>query len=139
MIEWTKGEGSMSQMTIALFGEAQKGDFRTGYFCQNLAQLSDCLGEPPSEDAKGLHLAVQTLLYDYPILFFRVEEEGFSQKDYLIGFQILQRKEGVPRISALCLPGVGDAEIIQASDPICSIHKSFLILTERDLYDYLTN
>lgn len=125
------------QVTIALFGEAQKGDFRTGYYCQNLAELSETLGEPPTADAKGLQLAVQSLLFEYPVLFFRVEEEGFSFKDYLIGFQVLQRREGVPKISALCLPGVGDGEIIQASNPICSMHNSFLILTEKDLYDYL--
>ena len=35
--------------------------------------------------------------------------------------------------------GVGDAELIQAATPVCTLHKSFLIIDESDLYDYLTS
>jgi hypothetical protein len=37
------------------------------------------------------------------------------------------------------MPGVGDAEIIDATNPICSLYHSLLITTEKDLYDYLTH
>jgi len=125
--------------TIALFGEAQKGEFQTAYYCKSLAQLSDFLGEPPSEESQGLHFAVQALLYERGVVFFRVREEGFSTNDYLFGLNFLENKELFPKISAVCLPGVGSTEIIEGTDPICELHKSILILTERDLYDYLTN
>jgi hypothetical protein len=124
--------------TIALFGEAQRGDFRTAYYCKTLEQLSELLGEPPSTECQGLDFAVQALLYQRGVVYFRVHEEGFSTQDYLTGLNFLQNKDLFPNISALCLPGVGSSEIIQATDPICSLHQSFLILTEKDLYDYLT-
>ncbi len=37
----------MSKFTIALFGEAEKGEFHAPYFCQTLEQLDDCFGNPP--------------------------------------------------------------------------------------------
>ena len=124
--------------TVALFGEAEKGEFQTAYYCETLAQLSDFFGEPPSGDCKGLPFAVQTLLYERGVVYFRVHEEGFSIHDYLSGLNFLENKEIFPDITAIGLPGVGNAEIIKATTPICDLHKSFLILNERDLYDYLT-
>lgn len=124
--------------TIALFGEAGRGEFRTAYYCKTLDQLCDFFGEPPSKECKGLDFAVQALLFRRDVLFFRVHEEGFSTQDYLLGLNHLANKDLFPNIAAICLPGVGNSEIIQATDPICSIYQSFLILTEKDLYDYLT-
>lgn len=123
--------------TVALFGEAEKGEFRTAYLCQNLVQLLDFFGEPPP-DSQGLAFAIQALLFQRGVIFFRVHEEGFSVQDYLKGFELLENKEGIPGISALCLPGVGNKEIIEATTPICTTHRSCLIITEKDLYDYLT-
>jgi len=126
----------VSHPSIALFGESQKGDFHTGYHCKTVLQLSECIGEPPSLDSKGVWYAVQSLLNHHTVIFFRVREEGFSTQDYLHGLKLLQNQN--LQLAALCLPGVGDHEIIQATQSICSLHKSFLILTEQDLYDYLT-
>jgi len=126
------------QYTVALFGEAGRGEFRTAYYCKSLDQLSDFLGEPPSTDCKGLDFAIQALLYKRGVVYFRVHEEGFSTQDYLSGFNSLENKELFPTISAICLPGVGNTEIIQATGAVCSLYQSFLILTEKDLYDYLT-
>lgn len=123
---------------LALFGESQKGEYHAAYFCKNLEDLSHYLGEPPSIESKGLTFAIQALLYKRDVIFFRVHEEGFSVQDYLRGFQLLEDKNKVPTVSAICLPGVGNAEIIEASEPICKKSSSFLILTEKDLYDYLT-
>ncbi|MCH9627766.1 MAG: hypothetical protein S4CHLAM2_14090 [Chlamydiales bacterium] len=125
--------------TIALFGEAQKGEFETAYHCKNLAQLSDFLGEPPTEESLGLRFAVQALLFERGVVFFRVKEEGFSTPDYLFGLNFLENKNLFPTISGLCLPGVGCSEIIHATEPVCEMHRSILMVTERDLYDYLTN
>jgi hypothetical protein len=124
--------------TIALFGEAERGQFRTGYLCKNLEELSKYLGEPPSKECQGLTFAVQALLFKQNVLFFRVHEEGFSIQDYLSGLNHLTKKELFPDIAALCLPGVGNAEIINATATVCDLYKSFLIFTEKDLYDYLT-
>ncbi|MCC5831933.1 MAG: hypothetical protein JJU12_02700 [Chlamydiales bacterium] len=125
--------------TIALFGETQKGEFETAYFCKTLAQLSDFLGEPPSGDCLGLQFAIQALLFERGVVFFRVREEGYSARDYQFGLKFLINKELFPSISAICLPGVGDGEIIEETTPLCEVHNSILVLTERDLYDYLTN
>lgn len=124
--------------TLALFGEAERGEFQTAYYCKNLSQLSDYLGEPPTEESRGLHFAIQALLYERRVLFIRVHEEGFSLQDYLEGLSLLEKKEIVPQINAICLPGVGSPEIIEATSNVCYVHKSFLIFTENDLYDYLT-
>lgn len=127
----------MKTHTIALFGEAEKGEFKTPYVCQTLVQLMDRVGLPPKHSL-GIHYAVQALLFRCTLFFFRVHEEGFNPEDYLSGLHVLQKQEEIPPIMALCLPGVGDSEIIKATAPVCAIHHSLLIVTEADLYDYLT-
>ncbi len=123
---------------IALFGESEKGYFHKAYCCRSLEELSGCLGEPPSSECQGLAFAVQALMYGRQVLFFRVKEEGFSREDYLKGLQLLKEQTYLSKIAAIGLPGVGSSEIIEATTPICSSHKSLLIMSERDLYDYLT-
>lgn len=123
--------------TVALFGEAEKGEYNTAYFCQTLPELVDYFGNPPPSSV-GIYYAIQVLLYHHNLLFFRVQEEGFSQQDYLSGLQLLQEQHVIPHISAICLPGVGNTEIIHAMTPFCKAHQSFIITTEPDLYDYLT-
>ncbi len=120
---------------IALFGESEKGQFKKPYLVHELPELIDCLGNPPQE-SEGLFFAIQALLYKREVIYFRVREEGFSRADYMNGFKYLR---GVKQVNALCLPGVGDAEILEASYPICELHKSQIITTEKDLYDYLTS
>lgn len=124
--------------TIALFGEAGKGEFRTAYYCRTLDQLSEYFGEPPSKESRGIDFAIQALLYQRGVIYFRVHEEGFSIQDYLHGLNSLENKNLFPHISAICLPGVGNTEIIQATGSVCTLYQSFLIVTEKDLYDFLT-
>ncbi|MBM3197829.1 MAG: hypothetical protein FJZ58_01055 [Chlamydiae bacterium] len=124
--------------SIFLFGEAEKGEFGIPFLCDSLPMLCEALGEPPPE-SQGIHYAIQTLLYDRSVLFYRVQEEGFSTKDYLKGLYLLQKSSSIPSGLALCLPGVGDEEILDEATKICSLRKSFLVLTEKDLYDYLSN
>lgn len=124
------------KQTIALFGEAEKGKFQTAYYCETLPQLVEFLGNPPAQ-SHGLFYAVQVLLYQRNLLFFRVKEEGFSERDYLVGLHLLETQQLFPHISAICLPGVGNYEIIHAMVPFCKSHHSFIITTEPDLYDYL--
>ena len=121
---------------IATFGEAEKGQFHKPYYCDSLPQLVDLFGNPPKE-SQGLFFAIQVLMYDWDLIFFRVEEEGFSEKDYLSGFAHLSNRVLAPHLDALCLPGVGDPKIIDAAEPLYSLHHSLLITTERDLFDYL--
>lgn len=124
--------------TVAMFGEAEKGQFQTAYFCKNLPQLEEYLGNPPPE-SRGLFYAVQALLYERNLIFFRVEEEGFSHQDYFLGLRMLEKNKLLTDVAAICLPGVGNAEILEAATPLCKIHNSFIITTEPDLYDYLTD
>jgi hypothetical protein len=127
----------MKPHTIALFGEAEKGDYSKAYYCQTLPQMLDCLGNPPPE-SKGLYFAVQSILLDYSVLFFRVREEGFSQQDYFLGLAFLKKQKLFTRIMGICAPGVGNGEIINEILPICHNYRSILITSEADLYDYLT-
>lgn len=123
--------------SIALFGEAEKGMFQKAYLLDSLPMLIDTLGQAPI-DSRGLELAIQALLYKKLILFFRVQEEGYSKNDYMQGLKELARKGIVGAIDAICLPGVGDREIIDQTVPLCYLHKSIVITTEKDFYDYLT-
>lgn len=127
----------MMTYTIALFGEAEKGSLQTAYFCQNLAQLDEFFGNPPTPECRGLYYAVQALLFGRHLIFFRVQEEGFSRDDYLAGLQILEQQLLIPHIDAICMPGVGDQQILDAVTPICSHHHSILITNESDFYDFL--
>lgn len=127
----------METYTMALFGEAEKGDYRTAYHCRSLPQLVEYLGNPPPE-SRGLYYAIQALLYQRNLIFFRVREEGFSYQDYLCGLHTLEKQDTISKIAAICLPGVGDLKILDAIAPICEQHHSILITNEADLYDYLT-
>lgn len=124
--------------TIALFGEAEKGEFHTAYYCQTLEELDTYLGNPPAA-SKGLYYAVQALLFDRNLIFFRVPEEGFSTQDYLFGVRLLEQQELIPQLDAICIPGVGDPEVMNALQPILQQYHSILISNESDFYDYLTS
>ena len=124
--------------TVAIFGEAERGQFKKATFLYDLPQLVDVFGSPPQE-SQGLYYAVQALLYQRELIYFRVEEEGFSTSDYLFGLKILEDLEKVKRLHALCLPGIGDPKIMKAIQNVFKIHKSFLITTQKDLFDYLTS
>lgn len=119
---------------IALFGEAEKGLCQKPYILKTLPELIDYLGNPPPE-SEGLFFAIQALLFEREVIYFKVTEEGFSHDDYLAGLAYL-RKE--PKMDALCMPGVGDHELLNAFHPICEKHSGHLIVTQKDLYDYLT-
>ena len=123
---------------VVLFGEAEKGAFKTPHKVNYLPQLVDLFGNPPG-DSEGLFFAIQAILYNRDVLFFRVAEEGFSRIDYMNGLKYLGNNDTVKKVNALCLPGVGDPEILAASEEICHLHKSFLITNQKDLYDFLTS
>jgi hypothetical protein len=122
--------------TVFLFGEAEKGDYCTPVLCKSLPQLIDMLGNPP-EESEGIFYAIQALLYERDLIYFRVKEEGFSTQDYMRGLKILKKKEAFPELSAIALPGVGDTDILDAMQPVCHLYQSFLIVTQKDLYDFL--
>jgi hypothetical protein len=120
---------------VALFGEAEKGQFKVPYVLKDMPQIIDVLGNPP-EESQGLYFAIQAMLFQRELIYFRVEEEGFSLPDYYTG---LKHLENIENLHALCMPGVGDAKIINASKNICQMHNTLLITTQKDLYDYLTS
>jgi hypothetical protein len=120
---------------MALFGEAEKGQFKKAHVLRELPQLVDAFGNPPG-DSQGIYFAVQALLYRRELIYFRVEEEGFSLDDYYFG---LKHLSGVKKLQALCMPGIGEPEIMEVSKNICEKHSSVLITSQKDLYDYLTS
>ncbi len=123
---------------VALFGEAEKGAFKTPHKLRKLPQLVDLLGNPPGE-SEGLFFAIQAILYNRDLIFFRVAEEGYSHIDYFHGLKYLEDCEKVKKLHALCMPGVGDPQILSASESVCQVHKSLLITNQKDLYDFLTS
>ena len=127
----------MRTCTIALFGEAERGDYAAPCLCRTASQLLELFGHPPVHSL-GIFYAIQALLYERSLLFFRVREEGFSYEDYLHGLYLLQKQTLASEIEAVCLPGVGDSGIIEALTPVCQLYHSLLIINESDLYDYLT-
>jgi hypothetical protein len=126
----------MTDCNIALFGEAEKGEFERGYYCYSLPQLADLLGNPP-KNSLGLYFAIQALLFKRNIIFFRVKEEGYSVSDYLSGMQMLQEHHQLTHLEAIGVPGVGNSEIIHALKPICLKFKSIVFITEMDFFDYM--
>ena len=123
---------------MALFGEAERGQFRKAHILMDLPQLIDVLGNPP-EESEGLFFAIQALLFQRELIYFRVEEEGYSDIDYLFGIQQLKESFSTKRLHALCLPKVGEPKILDATRKLCEQHQSLLITTQKDLYDYLTS
>ncbi len=124
--------------TLALFGEAERGQYKKAHYLRELPQLVDLFGNPP-EDSQGIFFAIQALLYQRDLIYFRVKEEGFSSADYFYGLKLLSSPDSVAELKALCMPGVGCPEILAASQSVCERHKSILITSEKDLYDYLTS
>jgi len=124
--------------TVALFGEAERGAFGKLLYFKTVQDLSFTLGNPP-EDTIALGLAVQALMFRRDLIFVRVENEGFSKKNYLEGLHLLDEHPPANPLAAICLPGVGDKEIVNASLDCCRRHKSVLMMNERDLYDFLTD
>ena len=121
---------------VFVFGEAERGEYCKPILCSSILHLFDHLGNPP-ESTEGIAYAVQFLSFSLDLLFFRVEEEGFSEQDYQHGLKLLRRREIPLSISGICMPGVGNGEIIQEAASICSEQKSILILSPKDLYDFL--
>ena len=124
--------------TIAVFGEAERGGFHDAFFCQSLEQLESNFGNPPLNSA-GINLAIQALLYNRNLIYFRVKEEGFSSDDYLKGLCQLEKQHLFANIKAIGMPGVGDNKIIGASEEFCNIYNSILMTSEADFYDFLTD
>lgn len=125
--------------TIFLFGEAERGEFCTPMICKTLPQLAQVYGNPPQE-SQGLFYAIQSIMYERELIYFRISEEGFSHQEYMRGIKFLKDSQlKIPSLSAICMPGVGDQEILEATLPICEHYRSLLIIGEKDLYDFLTN
>lgn len=124
--------------TIFLFGEAEKGEFCTPKICETVYQLAEKFGAPP-KDSEGLPYGIQMLLYNRMLIYFRVQEEGYSLSDYRQGLKMLKNQKAFPKISAICMPGVGDADIIKNTIAICILYQSIFVTSQKDLYDFLTS
>ncbi len=105
--------------------------------CHSLLDLSEQFGNPPQESL-GLFCAVQALLYNRDLVYFRVNEEGFSIADYRQGLSLLRNRELPQSPTAICMPGMGDPCIIDETSELCFIFHSLLITSEKDFYDYLS-
>ena len=128
----------MGRCKVALFGEAERGAVGTPLTMHSLSELNEKLGHPPS-DSQGLLFAIQFLLFEQEVIYVRVQEKEFSTRDYLNGIKDFEAKVDTSNLIAFCLPGVGDARIFHAVDPILSAYEALMITTQKDLYDYMTS
>mgnify|MGYP001560703777 FL=1 len=124
--------------TVFLFGEAEKGAFCTPKLCESAYQLAEKFGNPP-KGSEGLPCGIQMLLYNRLLIYFRVKEEGFSLSDYKQGLKMLKNPKAFPKLSAICMPGIGDADIIKHTIAICFLYQSIFVTSQKDLYDFLTS
>jgi len=121
---------------IALLGESEIGKFHHPYFFRSLEHLATTLGNPPL-NSQGIDFAIQAIMYERDVIFFRVEEEGYSLDDYMKSLKIIKNKKLIKKLDAICIPGLSDKKIISKIDPICKFHRSIIITTQKDLFDYL--
>lgn len=122
---------------ISIFGVAEKGEYYRHLHLQSLEELFTSLGQP-SEEGIGLELAIQALLYERSVLYYRVKDEGYENEAYEVGLKQLASEKTLSPVSALAIPGVGDPHILAQADQICKKEKSFLIMNQKDFYDYMT-
>ena len=123
---------------LFIFGQSEKGSFCRPTLCRHVIDLVQQFGHPPAM-TYGLFYATQTPLFERPCIFFRVEEEGFSTKDYLKGLDILKSDwEGI-NIEAIGMPGVGNLELIEKTERIFTKKRSLILINEKDLFDFLTS
>jgi hypothetical protein len=123
---------------IFIFGQAEKGVFCRPTYLKNALDLLNHFGHPP-ELSSGIFFAVQTLLLKKPCIFYRVEEEGYSYNDYLRGLDILKSDWQDIKLEAIGLPGVGDPLLIEKTERFCMKKRSLILVTETDLFDFLTH
>jgi len=123
---------------IALFGESEKGSGKVPYYISNLDDLLNTLGSPPF-NSLGLVYAIQSLMHKKDIIYFKVQEEGYNIDDYKPGVKYLFKNENIKNLEAIFMPKVGDREIIDLTDPLLQKSKSILIISEKDLFDYLVS
>ncbi|MCI5051732.1 MAG: hypothetical protein MRY21_01185 [Simkaniaceae bacterium] len=123
---------------IALFGEAELGEFRRLIFLGSIQECCKRLGNPPS-NTLGVGIAVQTLMFQRHVVYIRVNEEGYSDEDYFQGLELLKAQNSLPQLSAVCMPGVSNPLIIDEAMKVCKQERALFISLERDLYDMLTN
>ncbi len=122
---------------VFLFGEAEKGVVCKPRLMHSLLELISTYGHP-QEETLGLFYAIQVLLYERDLIYFRVREEGMSIADYMKGLKILQKGDLPPTLTAICMPNVSDAQLLNQMGDLCCARHWFLLMGEKDLYDYLT-
>lgn len=127
-----------SKSTIFLFGASEKGVFRTPIHLYTIEELFNRLGSMPTH-TEGIYYAIQALLFEKNLIFYRIEEEGSNLEDYRQGIRLLKQQPFQTTLSAICMPGMSDEEIVHEILPICYMYQSLLVVSEKDLYDYLTS
>ncbi len=126
----------MREESVLIFGEAKRGEFLKLFYINTLPELSTFLGEPTDEGI-GIHMAIQSLLFHKKVLFIKVAEEGYSFDHYSLGFKEIEKKQEL-LISAIALPGVGSSKIVKEATLLAKKKKAIILLTEKDLYDLMT-
>jgi hypothetical protein len=126
----------MRKEVVLIFGESKKGEFLKLFYINTLPDLSTLLGEP-TETGIGIHMAIQSLLFHKEVLFIKIAEEGYSTDHYSLGIKEINKNPELI-ISAIALPGVGSSKILKEASLLAKKKNALLLLTEKDLYDLMT-
>lgn len=122
---------------VVIFGKTGKAKPGKFYSMTDLEELIEKIGIP-LDNTVGTHLAVQTLLYNYPVLYYPVIEEGSSKKCYNSGMKALFKSKQADEVIAIVMPGFGSKPVLDLALDFCSEKKCVLILNEADYYDFLS-
>jgi hypothetical protein len=123
--------------TIAIFGESKEGPLHTFIHLRSLPHIVESFGNP-TETGLGIHLAIQALLFQREVLFYRLEEEGFQKDTYELGCHLLEKHPKKEELTAIALPGVGDTLILSFAQKVAAPIGALLLITAKDLYDFTT-
>lgn len=123
---------------IAIFGEAEIGSFKSLITLNSIPELTDKLGRPTKKGI-GIHMAIQAILYDREILYYRIpNEEEPSCKEYLHGLNLLGRSTFINPLVAIALPAVNHRDILYRAKHLCHHCKILFLPNERDLYNFIS-
>lgn len=122
---------------IVIFGKTDSAKPGKFYHIENLEELIHKIGMPIDETI-GTHLAVQTLLYNYSVIYYPVKQEGMSKTCYEEGMKKLKRNKHANEVSAIVMPGFGSKNVLDQALDFCTEKKCLLILNEDDYYDFLS-
>lgn len=119
------------RISVAVFGQASKGETSNVYTINSHQELFCKIGDAP-EGSKGIQYALEALDYGRRVYFIPVREEGCNSAEYYVALPRLFNLG----IDAVYIPGGGSFRLIE---DLLQKLKAVILISESDAYDYLTS